>query len=89
MDFITILGLCAGTLTTIAFLPQVMQTWRSKSVKDISLSTLITFIIGLFLWFLYGIYLQAIPVIIANFITIVLNLVILGFKLKYEVVRKK
>jgi len=84
MDFITILGLCAGTLTTIAFLPQVLQTWRSKSVKDISLSTLITFIIGLFLWLLYGIYLQALPVIIANFVTIVLNLVILGFKLKYR-----
>ncbi|NJL91740.1 MAG: SemiSWEET transporter [Coleofasciculaceae cyanobacterium SM2_1_6] len=84
MDFVTAIGLCAGTLTTIAFLPQVIKTWRSRSAGDISLSMLIMFLVGLCLWLLYGIYLQAPPVIISNFVTILLNLVILWFKLKYK-----
>lgn len=84
MDFVTTIGLCAGTLTTIAFLPQVIKTWRSRSAGDISLSMLIMFLVGLCLWLLYGIYLQALPVIISNFVTILLNLVILWFKLKYK-----
>ena len=84
MDFITILGLCAGTLTTIAFIPQVVRVWQCKSAGDLSLSMLVMFIVGVGLWFCYGLYLQALPVIIANFITIVLNLVILWFKLKYK-----
>jgi len=84
MNFVTIIGLCAGFLTTIAFLPQVMKIWQSKSTKDISLGMLVTFILGLSLWLLYGIYLQAWPVIIANFVTILLNLIILWFKLKYK-----
>ncbi|MFM5983566.1 MAG: SemiSWEET family sugar transporter, partial [Sphaerospermopsis kisseleviana] len=36
MDFINTLGLAAGTLTTIAFLPQMFQTWKTKSAKDVS-----------------------------------------------------
>ena len=84
MDFVTTIGLCAGTLTTIAFLPQVIKTWRSRSAGDISFSMLIMFLVGLCLWLLYGIYLQALPVIISNFVTILLNLVILWFKLKYK-----
>jgi MtN3 and saliva related transmembrane protein len=84
MDFITILGLCAGSLTTIAFIPQVVRVWQSKSAGDISLSMLILFIIGVGLWFCYGLYISQLPVIIANFITLMLNLVILWFKLKYK-----
>ena len=84
MDFITILGLSAGTLTTIAFLPQLIKTWQSKSVKDVSLEMLIIFCIGVFLWLIYGIYLQALPIIIANFVTLIFNLIILGLKIKYK-----
>ncbi|MBA4466380.1 hypothetical protein FHK98_12965, partial [Cylindrospermopsis raciborskii CS-506_A] len=55
MDFVNIVGLAAGTLTTIAFLPQMLQTWKTKSAKDVSFAMLITFMTGLFLWFIYGI----------------------------------
>lgn len=84
MDIITLLGLFAGTLTTIAFMPQVIQTWTSKSTKDISLGMFITFCSGVFLWLVYGILIQDIPVIIANAITFVLASTILWMKLKYE-----
>jgi uncharacterized protein with PQ loop repeat len=48
MEFLTILGLTAATITTSAFLPQMIKTWQSKSAKDVSYTMLITFIIGIF-----------------------------------------
>jgi len=84
MDTITILGLAAGTLTTIAFLPQMMKTWQTKSAKDVSFLMLITFNVGVFLWLIYGIYLQALPIILANGVTLFLNLIILWLKIKYR-----
>jgi len=84
MDFITILGLFAATLTTIAFLPQLFKIWQSKSAKDVSLEMLIIFCSGVFLWLVYGIYLQALPIIIANLLTLIFNLIILWFKIKYR-----
>ncbi|BAZ48176.1 SemiSWEET family sugar transporter [Nostoc ellipsosporum NOK] len=84
MDFITILGLTAATITTISFLPQMFKTWQSKSAKDVSLITLITFITGIFLWLIYGIYLQSLPIILANGVTLVFNMIILWLKIKYR-----
>ena len=84
MEFITILGLVAATLTTSAFIPQLIKIWKSKSAKDVSLQMLITFCIGVFLWLIYGIYLQSLPVILANLLTLIFNLIILWLKIKYE-----
>ncbi|MEH2358077.1 SemiSWEET transporter [Nostoc sp.] len=84
MDFLTVLGLAAATITTISFLPQMFKTWQTKSAKDVSLVTLMTFIIGVFLWLIYGIYLQSLPIILANAITLIFNLIILWLKIKYR-----
>ncbi|WP_199247414.1 SemiSWEET transporter [[Phormidium] sp. ETS-05] len=84
MDYITILGFVAATCTTVAFLPQVMKTWQSKSAKDVSSGMLIFFCIGISLWLVYGLLIKAAPVIIANFLTLILNLVILYLKIKYK-----
>lgn len=84
MAFIDTLGIVAGTLTTIAFLPQMWKTWQSKSAKDVSLIMLITFMSGLLLWLIYGFYLNALPIILANGITLVLNLGILWLKIKFR-----
>ncbi|MCU0568631.1 MAG: SemiSWEET transporter [Oculatellaceae cyanobacterium Prado106] len=83
MNAITLLGLVAGACTTIAFLPQLLKVWRSKSAKDISILWLITFICGVSLWLVYGILLHQPPIVIANSITLGLTAVILFFKLKY------
>jgi MtN3 and saliva related transmembrane protein len=83
MDFTNLLGFTAASLTTLAFLPQVIQVWRSRSTKDISLPMLITFIAGVSLWLVYGVRVNAAPIIIANAITLILNLAILRFKLKH------
>ncbi len=81
---ITLLGLLAGTLTTVAFVPQVLKTWKSKSTKDVSLNTFLMFCTGVFLWLIYGLFKQDIAVILANFITFILASIILGLKLKYK-----
>jgi MtN3 and saliva related transmembrane protein len=84
MTLITLLGLIAGTLTTISFVPQLLKTWRTKSAKDMSLPMLVSFCAGVLLWLVYGILLQATPIILANLITLILALIILGLKLRYD-----
>ena len=61
MDQVTLIGLLAGTLTTIAFIPQLQQTWRTRSAQDVSLGMLLTFVTGVFLWLIYGLLLGALP----------------------------
>lgn len=83
-QFINILGLIAGTLTTIAFLPQLLKTWQSKSAKDVSLVMMITFSVGIFLWIIYGFAIGAMPIIVCNAVTLVLALMILVLKIRYR-----
>ena len=82
-DGITLLGLVAATLTTLAFLPQVIKTWRTRSARDISLWMFLMLVAGICLWLTYGILIADIPLIAANVVTLALALVILVFKLRY------
>jgi len=78
------LGLLAGTLTTVAFVPQVIKIWKTKHANDISLGMFAIFSGGVLLWLCYGIAIGATPVIVANAITLGLSLTILLFKIKYK-----
>jgi len=84
MDATTMLGFVAGTLTTIAFVPQFLKTWRSRSAQDVSLGMLVTFWTGVLCWLVYGLLIQSQPVILANAITLVLTGAILVLKVKYR-----
>ena len=79
----TYVGLLAGILTTISFLPQAVKTWRTKSTKDISLAMFLSFCVGVILWVIYGFFTHNLPVFIANFATFLLAFSILVCKLKY------
>ena len=83
MDWITLIGLLAATGTTTAFLPQVIKAVRSRRTSDISLVMYIIFIVGLLLWIVYGVLTIDVPVIVANFITVFLALIVLSLKLEY------
>lgn len=83
-NFITAIGLLAGALTTIAYVPQLVKTWRSKSAQDLSWGMLVTLCLGIVLWLIYGIYSQDLPVIAANVFTLALSSIILMLKFKYE-----
>ena len=79
-----LLGMVAGTLTTIAFVPQVLKTWRSKSAKDVSYGMFLIFSTGVLFWLLYGVAIGATPIIVANTLTLVLALIILILKFIYK-----
>jgi MtN3 and saliva related transmembrane protein len=74
------LGLVAALLTTASFVPQVLQTVRTRSANDISTAWLLLFATGIVLWFIYGMAIWSWPVIIANGLTFVLLLVICWIK---------
>ena len=84
MNLITILGLIAATCTTISFLPQAIKTIRSKHTKDLSFGMYAVLTIGVFLWFVYGLFIKDIPVILANGITLVFTATILYLIIKYK-----
>jgi MtN3 and saliva related transmembrane protein len=85
MQSITLIGILAGSLTTIAFLPQVLKTWRSRSAADLSTGMLLLFSGGLILWLVYGIAIRALPIILANAVTLLLTFAILLMKWRFEV----
>ena len=84
MSLIMLLGLSAACLTTAAFIPQVLKTWRTKSAKDLSLGMYLIFTTGVILWLIYGIIRHDIPIIAANGVTLLLVLIILYFKLFFD-----
>ncbi len=83
-DATTALGLAAATLTTAAFLPQVIKTWRTRQTRDISLGMFLVLCLGICLWLVYGILRGDLPLILANAVTLALAGTILAFKLKYK-----
>ena len=84
MDSLVILGLLAGVLTTISFLPQVLRIWKLKETRDISLWMYIILCTGIALWLVYGLYKNDLPIIIANGISLILTSSIVVLKLKYK-----
>jgi MtN3 and saliva related transmembrane protein len=83
LEYANTVGLLAGVLTTISFVPQVVKIWKTKQARDISLGMFAIFSGGVLLWLLYGIGIGALPVIVANAVTLGLSLTILVFKIKY------
>ena len=81
---IDIFGYFAAILTTAAFLPQLIKTLRTKKADDVSLTTLLMFIIGVMFWIIYGYKISSSPILIANLITLILNLLILISKIYFS-----
>ncbi len=84
MDLVNILGLVAGTLTTVAFVPQVVKTYKSRSAKDLSLDMFLIFCTGTAAWLSYGIMIGSLPVILANAVTLVLSAILIVFKFIFK-----
>jgi MtN3 and saliva related transmembrane protein len=84
MDAITGIGLIAALFTTVSLLPQLIKVYKTKSTKDISTGMFALFSSGVFLWFIYGVFVNDFPIIIANSLAFTQALVILFFKAKYK-----
>jgi MtN3 and saliva related transmembrane protein len=79
-----IIGMVAGFMTTVSFVPQVVKVYKTRHTKDLSLFMLLFFCTGVALWTAYGIVLAQLPIIIPNAVTLVLALFILVMKMKYK-----
>tara|TARA_Y100000589_G_C26860203_1_gene509635 strand:- start:1 stop:267 length:267 start_codon:yes stop_codon:yes gene_type:complete len=77
-------GYFAAVLTTLAFLPQLIKTLKTKKADDVSLLTLIMFLTGVLSWIIYGYQISSTPILLANSITFILNLLILIFKINFS-----
>lgn len=80
-SFTQVIGALAGALTTVAFVPQVVKTWRTRSTRDISLAMWLVFWLGVALWLVYGLLLAAWPIVAANAVTLVLSGIVLAIKI--------
>ena len=78
------LGMIAGTLTTIAFVPQVLKIYQSKSAKDVSYLMFSIFSAGIVFWLIYGILIDSAPIIASNVVTLTLSVIILALKIRYH-----
>jgi MtN3 and saliva related transmembrane protein len=79
----TLIGLAAATCTTIAFVPQALKAWRTRSTKDVSLSMFVLMVSGILLWLIYGAMLGDLPLVLANGVTLGLAAAILACKLRF------
>jgi len=84
MNFVSFVGFAAGTLCTLAYLPQALHSFRTKSVSDISLVMLISLNIGLLLWVAYGVMIRSLPLILPNAVTFFLAFPLLVMKLRFQ-----
>lgn len=80
---ISIIGFVAGTCTTLAFLPQVIRTWRTRSTDDISLGMFSLMVFGIALWLFYGVVIGDWPLILADGVSLLLAATILLMKLRF------
>lgn len=84
MQATELIGYAAAFLTTASFVPQALHTFKTKDVRGISLGMYSAFVAGITLWLVYGLLLNAWPLIVANAVTLTLATAILAMKLKYR-----
>lgn len=72
MDGHELVGFAASTLTTVAFVPQVLKTVRTRHTADMSSQWVVMFGCGIALWVVYGLWLESMPIIAGNLITLAL-----------------
>lgn len=78
---LVLLGLLAGTLTTGAWLPQLLRTWRRRNADDLSIAYLVTFGTGVAGWIAYGAASDQLAVLVTNAVTFALVAGLAGLKL--------
>ncbi len=79
-----LIGFIAAVCTTFAFLPQVIKVWKTKQTKDLSLRMYTVMFIGICLWFVYGLRINSLSIILANIVTgfLVFTILVYIFKSK-------
>jgi MtN3 and saliva related transmembrane protein len=84
VDLPQVVGIVAGMLTTVSFVPQVWRIWRRKSADDVSMPMFLLFTVGVAAWLVYGLLIHSMPVVAANVVTLVLAGAVIGLKVRYS-----
>ncbi|MAN58235.1 MAG: hypothetical protein CMC08_00185 [Flavobacteriaceae bacterium] len=84
MELTSIIGYVAGLCTTVAVVPQLVKSWRTKTVRDVSPLMFGTLITGVGLWTVYGILKNDVPIIATNGVSLALNMVMLYFMVRFK-----
>ena len=84
MDWIELVGLLGAFMSSVTFIPQVYKVWKTKSVNDLSMTTILIVFTSTIVWLVYAISLTLWPVILANSIVCVLSLFLVYFKIAYN-----
>jgi MtN3 and saliva related transmembrane protein len=77
-------GYAGGFVSAITFLPQVIKIWKTKSVKDLSSLTLLLLFVNVSLWLIYGILVNASPIMATNGIVLSMIIAMIYFKWKFK-----
>jgi len=80
----TLIGLIAGLLTSVAALPQVIKTWRSRHARDLSIWQPLLLSAGVALWLIYGMLIGDTPLILANITPLICNLLLTAMKIRFK-----
>ena len=83
MGMVEVVGFGAAALTTVAFVPQAVLTWKQRRAEGVSLGMYVVFVLGVACWLAYGILIGSAPIIVANIITLALSGFILAMKLRH------
>ena len=89
MEWTEIMGHVGALVSSITFIPQVLQAWKTKSVGDLSMNMLLIVITSTVVWLVYAFSLALLPVIIANSIIFILSGLLIYFKLTFKEAPKK
>ncbi|HMI78930.1 MAG TPA: SemiSWEET transporter [Ferruginibacter sp.] len=84
MQTVEIIGLVAGTITSVTFLPQVTRIWKTRFAKDVSLTMLLLLMLGTSVWLAYGLLRNDAAIIYTNSMVLAMGLAMLFFKLKFK-----
>lgn len=84
MQLAQVIGLMAGTITSITFIPQVIRIWKTRSAKDLSMVMMLLLIIGTSLWLSYGLMIRDAAIIYTNSMVLAMSLIMMFFKLRYK-----
>lgn len=83
MDWTDVVGHIGSTLSSLTFIPQVYQTWKTRSVKDLNLFMMLIVFVSTLIWIVYGVSKILWPVIICNTIICILSMLLIYFKFRF------
>lgn len=84
MDWTEFIGHTGALISSLTFIPQVYQIWKTKRVNDLNLYMILIVTVSTIIWVTYGLLKGILPVILCNSFICLLSLVMLTFKLKYQ-----